>query len=143
MNTAEVDRLSTGELGNETVVHLPAGLLGFEQIKKYVLVSNPAEEPFKWLQVPGDLSLAFLVVSPFEAVPDYTPEIPDEDVRSLGLEDPQDAMVFNIVTLRKNGRSTVNLKGPIVINRYSLIGKQVVITNAGEYSVQHPLPAME
>jgi flagellar assembly factor FliW len=143
MNTAEVDRLSVGELGNETVVHLPSGLLGFEQIKKYVLVSDPAEEPFKWLQVPGDSSLAFLVISPFQAVPDYTPEIPDEDVRSIGLEDPQDALVLNIVTLRKNGRSTLNLKGPIVINRFSMIGKQVVIANAAEYSVQHPLPPAE
>ena len=143
MNTAEVDRLSPGELGNETVVHLPSGLLGFEHIKRYVLVSDPAEEPFKWLQVPGDSSLAFLVVSPFEVVPDYTPEIPDEDARSLGLEDPLDALIFNIVTLRKHGRSTVNLKGPIVINRYSMIGRQVVLANASEYSVQHPLPPAE
>ena len=80
----------------------------------------------EWLQVQGDSALAFLVISAFEAVPEYTPEIPDEDVRSLGLEDPQDALVFNIVTLRKGGRSTLNLKGPIVINRLSMIGKQVV-----------------
>jgi flagellar assembly factor FliW len=143
MNTAEVDRLNVKELENETVVHLPSGLLGFEHIKKYVLVSEAGESPFKWLQVQGDSALAFLVISAFEAVPEYTPEIPDEDVRSLGLEDPQDALVFNIVTLRKGGRSTLNLKGPIVINRLSMIGKQVVLSNAAEYSVQHPLPSVE
>src|SRR5436190_604879 len=114
MSTAEVDRLMPGELRSETVVHLPSGLLGFEQIKKYRLVSNTGEEPFKWFQAPDNSALAFLVVSPFDALPDYAPEIPDEDVRSLGLEDPEDALLFNIVTLRKGGRSTVNLKGPIV-----------------------------
>jgi flagellar assembly factor FliW len=34
----------------------------------------------------------------------------------------------------------VNLKGPIIINRNTHIGKQVVIANASDYSVQHPLP---
>ena len=31
-------------------------------------------------------------------------------------------------------------KGPIVINRYTLTAKQVVLANAGRYSLQHPLP---
>jgi len=143
MSTVELDYQATGEIGNETEVQLPSGLLGFEQIKKFVLVSNPGEAPFKWLQASGDASLAFVVLSPFVAAPDYAPEIPDEDVRSLGLEDPEDALLLTIVTVRKGGRSTINLKGPIVINRYSLIGKQVVLSNASEYSVQHPLPVAE
>jgi flagellar assembly factor FliW len=32
------------------------------------------------------------------------------------------------------------LKGPVVINRNTGVAKQVVIANAVEYSVQHPLP---
>jgi flagellar assembly factor FliW len=35
----------------------------------------------------------------------------------------------------------VNLKGPIVINRRTLIGKQVIINNAAQYSLNHPLAA--
>jgi len=35
------------------------------------------------------------------------------------------------------------LKGPIVINRHTHIGKQVIITNAADYSVHHPLPVAE
>jgi flagellar assembly factor FliW len=33
----------------------------------------------------------------------------------------------------------MNLKGPIVVNRFTLIGKQVVIANASQYSLQHPI----
>jgi len=34
----------------------------------------------------------------------------------------------------------VNLKGPIVINRRTLTGKQVIPVNAAEYAIRHPLP---
>jgi flagellar assembly factor FliW len=139
MNTAELESENTFALGSETVIHLPCGLLGFEAYKKYLVQRNPDEEPFYWIQVVDEPSISFLAVSPFDLPIDYRPNIPPEDVRFLGIECPADVFLLNIVTLRRSGRSTVNLKGPIVINRFSLTGKQVVIANAAEYSVQHPL----
>ena len=62
----------------------------------------------------------------------------------LGLKNPEDALLLNIVTVQKQGQgATMNLKGPIVINRNTGIGKQVVIANASDYSVQHPLLVSE
>ena len=122
---------------------LPMGLLGFEQMKDYLLVFNPAEEPFRWLQVKDDPALAFVIIDPFVVKPDYQPDIPQPDVEFLGLAGPDDAMLYNIVTLRGEGRATVNLKGPVVVNRHTRIGKQVVVANASEYSVEHPLPLAE
>ena len=121
-------------------VRLPMGILGFEQMKNYLLISNPDEEPFRWLQVKDNPALAFIVIKPFLVAPDYHPDIPEPDVQFLGLGAPEDAALLNIVTLHGPNRATVNLKGPIVINRNTGIGKQVVIANAAEYSVQHPLP---
>jgi flagellar assembly factor FliW len=139
MNTLEMEAENSFVLGNETVVHLPSGLLGFESIKRFLL-TRAEDGPFYWFQAEKDSTLSFLVVSPFEVLPDYAPDIPTEDVRSLGIECPDDVLLLNIVTLRPNGVSSVNLKGPIVINRFSRIGKQVIIGNSAEYSVQHPLP---
>jgi flagellar assembly factor FliW len=119
------------------------GLLGFEQFKDYALIAKPDEEPFRWLQVKGDTSLAFVVVDPFMAHPDYHPDIPQQDVEFLELTEPEDAVLFNIVTLHGASNATVNLKGPIVVNRHTGIAKQVIIANASEYSVQHPLPLAE
>jgi flagellar assembly factor FliW len=56
------------------------------------------------------------------------------------LKAPNDALLFNIVTLRGPSRATLNLKGPIVINRHTHMGKQVILANASNYSVEHPLP---
>ena len=83
--------------GNQ--VRLPMGLLGFEQIKDYVLLVNPAEEPFAWLQVEANASLAFVVVDPFLVMPAYQPDIPQPDVDFLGLKQPSDALLLNIVTV--------------------------------------------
>jgi len=121
-------------------LRLPAGLLGFEHIKNYLLITNPGEEPFRWLQVQGDASLAFVVIDPFLVAPEYHPDLPPADVAFLGLATPEDALLYNIVTLHAGQRATVNLKGPIVVNRHTGIGKQVVIANAAQYSVHHPLP---
>jgi len=121
-------------------LRLPMGLLGFEQIKDYVLLVNPAEEPFAWLQVESNVSLAFVVIDPFLILPGYQPDIPQSDVEFLSVKQPKDALLLNIVTIHGPNRATVNLKGPIVINRHTHVGKQVILANAAEYSVQHPLP---
>jgi flagellar assembly factor FliW len=124
-------------------VRLPMGLLGFEQIKEYLLISNPEEQPFRWLRVKDTPSLAFVVVEPFLAAPDYHPDIPEPDVEFLGLSQPADALLYSIVTLHAGQRATINLKGPVVINRNTGVGKQVIIANAASYSVQHPLSETE
>jgi len=137
MKTLEMEAENAHALGGEMVIHLPAGLLGFETIKRFLLVQ--AEEPFFWFKAENDPSLVFCVLSPFQVIPGYAPDIPMEDARALGIECPDDVLLLNIVTLHGDGAATVNLKGPIVINRFSRMGKQVVIRNSCEYSVQHPL----
>ncbi|MDR3459825.1 MAG: flagellar assembly protein FliW [Verrucomicrobiae bacterium] len=122
------------------MVRIPAGLLGFEQIKDYVLTSNPGEEPFAWLHVEDNLALAFVVIDPFVILPGYSPDIPKVDVDFLELTDAKDALLLGIVTINDGTQPTVNLKGPVVINRHTHVGKQVIIANAANYSVKHPLP---
>ena len=122
-------------------VRLPMGLLGFEQMKDYMLLAKAGEEPFRWLQVKGNVNLAFVVIEPFLVVPDYQPDIPKQDVEFLGLASPEEAVLYNIVTVHAAGNATINLKGPIVINRNTGVGKQVIIANAADYSVRHALPS--
>jgi flagellar assembly factor FliW len=126
---------------SEQIIRFPLGLLGFEQIKTYQLIANPADAPFMWLQMLDDADQGFLVVSPEHAVPDYHPDINQEDVAFLALESSADAILLNIVTVRGQGRATINLKGPIVVNRHTWVAKQVIPNNAGDLPVHHPLAA--
>lgn len=124
-------------------VRIPTGLLGFEQIKDYVLTANPDEEPFAWLHVVDNSALAFVVIDPFVVLPDYRPDIPQADVEFLQIQQASDALLLGIVTVNENQTPTVNLKGPIVINRHTHLGKQVIISNAAAYSVKHALPVAD
>jgi flagellar assembly factor FliW len=141
MTTAELTETERPRLEGRDVIRLPFGLLGFEHVKQYILLANPAEEPFMWFQMLNDARRAFLVAPPSRLLPDYQPDISDDEVEFLELRDPADAFLLNIVTLRGNGQATVNLKGPVVINRRTLIGKQVIPNNAAQYSLCHPLAA--
>ena len=143
MNCAEIIELEPPPAPTCNPMRLPMGLLGFEQIKNYVLVSNPGEEPFAWLRVEDNTALAFVVVDPFVIMPDYQPDIPAADVEFLGLKQVEDALLLAIVTVKGTNQATVNLKGPLVINRHTRIGKQVILTNASHYSVRHPLPVAD
>jgi flagellar assembly factor FliW len=127
----------------ENTIRMPMGLLGFERIKAYLLLADPAEDPFLWLQVPNDPNLAFLVVAPQPLLPDYKPEISPEDVAFLELANDADAALLSIVTIHGPNQATLNLKGPIVLNRRTLVAKQVIPTNATQFSVQHPLPVVQ
>lgn len=126
----------------ENIISMPLGLLGFEQIKKFVLLAQPGEEPFLWLQMLDNAGQGFVVVSPCAAMPEYAPDISAQDVEFLKIQNPEDAIVLNIVTVRANGQSTVNLKGPIILNRHTLVAKQCIPNNVASFSLQHPIQSM-
>ncbi|MBI4662333.1 MAG: flagellar assembly protein FliW [Verrucomicrobia bacterium] len=128
-------------LFTETTIdlRLPCGLLGFEQIKNYKLHAFADIHPFLWLEAQDGNGLCFLVVPPPFVVESYLIELSDEDVGFLGLNEPDDAVVLNIATFHPDGSITVNLKGPIIYNRDSLVARQVVPKNASALSIKHPL----
>ncbi|MBM3832076.1 MAG: flagellar assembly protein FliW [Verrucomicrobia bacterium] len=128
-------------LFTETALDLrfPCGLLGFEQIKSYKLHAFPDIHPFLWLEGQSANGLCFLVAPPSCVVEFYHIELSADDVSFLNLTEPDDAVVLNIATFHPDGSITVNLKGPIVYNKYALIARQVVPKNASILSIKHPL----
>jgi flagellar assembly factor FliW len=143
MKVAEINENVWLPVKTENIIRMPLGLLGFEKIKQYVLLSNSNEAPFSWLRMLDDTELAFIVICPFEVFPEYQPDVPDEDMAFLGITKPEDVLLYSIVTLRRQGRATVNLKGPIVVNRHTLVAKQVILSNSADFSLEHSLPTAE
>lgn len=141
MKTVEADGSQRLLVKKENVISVPVGLLGFEQVKKYVLLATAEEEPFMWFQMLDNPSQGFIVVPPAAVLPSYAPDIAQADVEYLGITSPEDAILLNIVTVR-NGETTVNLKGPIVINRNTLVGKQCIPTNVAALPLQQSISPM-
>ncbi|MFP6855148.1 MAG: flagellar assembly protein FliW, partial [Opitutales bacterium] len=97
------------------------------------------ELPFMWIREKSEQGLAFIVVEPNGIIPNYMVEISDSDVGTLGITGVDDTMILNIVTLDPDqpGKISVNLVGPIVINRRTRAGKQCIINNHEAYSARH------
>ncbi len=121
---------------------LPQGLIGFKDYTRAELLYLPDHLPFLWLRLQrGAEAVHFIVIEPAGLVPGYAPEIFDADAEGLDLRDPAEAMLLNIVTLRQQNPldATLNLVGPIVLNRRTRIARQLVIANYSAYSAHWPL----
>ncbi len=121
---------------------LPQGLIGFKEYTRAELLYVPDHLPFLWLKLQrGAESVHFIVIEPGGLVPEYTPELFDADAEALDLHDPAEAMLLNIVTLRQHSPldATINLIGPVVVNRRTRVGRQLVISNYSKYSAHWPL----
>ena len=140
MNSTEATENRPAADCAENIISMPLGLLGLEQFKQFTLLANPDEEPFLWLKVLDDPKLAFLVMPPLVIFPTYQPDFAPADQTFLDLRDPQDTLILTIVTVGGAHQASVNLKGPIVLNRRTRVAKQIIPLNASDYPVAHPLP---
>ena len=122
-------------------VSLPQGLFGFADVRFLDLVYDEEELPFMWLREEKKDGLAFIVLEPGGIIPNYSVEVSDADVQVLGITGPEDTMILNIVTLPPDqvGKISLNLVGPIIVNRRTLVGKQCIINNHEEFSARHVL----
>ena len=125
-------------------ISLPQGLIGFGAYKRAELLYLPDHLPFLWMKLSNPDTadiLHFIVIEPGGIVPGYEPELFDLDAEQLGLADPAEAMIINIVTLQRQSpvEATANLIGPLVVNRRTRIGRQLVIANYSRYSAHHAL----
>ena len=67
MKTVEIAEQERLQVKQENIIQMPLGLLGFEHIKKFVLLANPEEAPFMWLQMLDNANQGFVVVPPSSA----------------------------------------------------------------------------
>ena len=120
-------------------IAFPSGILGFEEVKEYILHPLLDLDPFFWMEGVTGKKHAFLLVPPAHVLESFSIELNEEDVNFLDLQSSEDALIFNIVTYGPNQTMTVNLKGPILINRHTMVAKQVVPINAVELPTTFPL----
>ena len=130
-----------GQTETRNQISLPQGLFGFPEIRSMDLVYDQEELPFMWLREEVKDGLAFIVLEPGGIIPNYSVEIADGDVEILGVTGPEDTMIVNIVTLPadQSGKIFLNLVGPIIVNRTTLVAKQCIINNHEEFSARHLL----
>jgi flagellar assembly factor FliW len=125
------------EISEERIIHLEEGIIGFKDIKEYVLLNAGEQSPFMWLQSIKEPDLAFIVIPPSSFYPDYKLEVAKEDLDAIGLDNLDDAAILAIVVVPEDpSKMSANLLAPIVINSKTWKGRQMISTNP-KYTVRH------
>jgi len=128
------------DVDERQLVSFPAGLLGFEQFKDYVLL-DARQKPFFYLQSLDVAELAFILIDPFLFRPDYLVDVSDEVLAGIGVTAPNEVLVFAIVTVPADGGApTANLMGPVIINKSNRRGMQAVLADS-RWKVKHDIMA--
>ena len=107
-------------------------MLGLEDCRQWVLLADAANDALGWLQSATRPETALAVVSPRRFVPDYRFRAYRSELAPLELASMDEAQVLAIVS-EHDGRLTLNLKAPIVVNVRTRTARQVVVND------DHPL----
>ncbi|MEM0950912.1 MAG: flagellar assembly protein FliW [Cyanobacteria bacterium P01_H01_bin.74] len=138
--TLETKRFGTLEIESSTIIRFKKPILGFEDLREYVLLNHADDSPFKWLQAISRPDLAFVVTNPQFFNIDYAFDIDDDTTALLDLKTADDALVLTMVNIPADApqKMTTNLLGPLVINKTSLHAAQVVL-NDERFQTKTPL----
>jgi flagellar assembly factor FliW len=136
MSVATLEPSRTTDL---PVIDFVAPMPGFPDDKQFVLVQVEDSEVIFELTSKDHPDLRFVVVPPVALFPEYSPEIDDETLKTLGVSDPKNVVMLLVVTTGDSiASTTVNTAAPIVIDQASKKGVQLVL-NRADLSVREPL----
>ena len=137
LNKVKTTRFGEIEVDENETIELPHGLIGFPELKRFVLLDHDKDSPFKWLQSLEDGGIAFVLINPLLFKPDYSIEVTQAEVSDLDLKKEEDAVICAIITMPSNPKNmTANLKAPLIFNLQNRTGKQVIL-NTSQYNTRH------
>lgn len=115
------------------------GIPGFLDEKTFVLLPLDEETSFFILQSVQTQGIAFVVTSPFFFFKGYEFDLDESTKERLNIQSEQDVEVLVILTIKEPfNSSTANLKAPIILNRKTKLGKQLIL-NQTDYTTKHRL----
>jgi len=125
------------DINESELIVMKGPILGFEHLRRFVLLIHDRSTPLCWLQSVEDPSTAFVVINPRIIRPDYNPPIVEGDVEFLDIKKNEEIALLAIVTVRSQPfRVTANIRAPILINAENRMARQIVLDDPG-YPIQY------
>ena len=123
----------------QEIIDFPKGIPGFERLKRFLLIQGEDYQPFKFLQSVEDPAISFPLLSPQLIRSDYHFALSDQQRSELELEQPEEALIYCIVTIAQDPtQTTANLFSPVVINSEKRKAAQLLLLESG-YLVDEPV----
>ena len=119
------------EVNPETVITFPAGLVGFENAKRYMLVHEDIKSGLAsfTLQSIDEPNLAFQIVDPTALGFNYELALSDAENAMLQTPEAEDVAVM-LVMFKQDGEAAgiqPNIRAPLLINTKARVGVQKIM----------------
>jgi flagellar assembly factor FliW len=132
-------RFGEVEYDPENLLYFPAGLIGFPELVRFIVMPNKKEGPLFWIQSIDDPVFAFVLTDPTNFFLDYR-VVPDGIERQiLQIEKNDSCYVLSIVTVPPEQNISINLAAPILYSPKTNRAAQVILEDS-KYSTKTPLP---
>ena len=129
------------DIDEDRVITMPAGMPGFPEAQRFIILDREETRPFLWYQCVDDPDLAFVIINPKLFQPDYSLDL-GAVLREMSWngDREEDLAVYAIVNASEGipEKITANLIGPLVINTRKKEATQMVITGS-PYSHRQPV----
>jgi flagellar assembly factor FliW len=123
----------------EDVVHLPAGLVGMPDLRRWLILDMGEEMPMKWCQSLDRGDFGFPVSQPAFFTEAYDIPLPPETCGVLKGRQGDWLAVMIITTVHQGGTLiTGNLLAPLVVNVDTRVGLQMVLSDP-DLSIQQEI----
>ncbi len=132
-------RFGEVEVQKDDLFTFPEGLLGFQDLRNFVLLDDPNDDIFAWLQSCELSSIAFPILEPEIFGHNYHSKLTKSEIEFLKLKADQNPVFMNIITIPDDPtQMTANIKAPIVINQNEKIARQCVLQD-NTYAIREPI----
>ncbi|MCE9620966.1 MAG: flagellar assembly protein FliW [Actinomycetia bacterium] len=134
------------------VIQTPDGFPGFASTREWVL-EGETDAVFAVLRDREQPAIGLLVTEPWDLAPGYEPDLPDEELRRIGVEEATDVQLLVVATIAPASASQgdgadadrdmtiwLNLAAPIAISRRTNQARQVILDRQG-WPLRHAVAA--
>lgn len=130
------------EIDESTIITIPGGIIGFENDKRFTLLSPLGEDTFPmWLQSVDRVDLCFVVYDPWQIYPDYKFEIDDEMQAELKVTESDSFRLLAVAIVPDDyKKTTINLRCPIIVNTSNNMAGQTILE---DYEFKYPVYSEE
>lgn len=135
----QTTRFGQVEIEEQDTLNFPEGVLGFQDLKKFVLLNDPTDDIFAWLQSCEAPEIAFPVLEPELFAESFNIQLSKADYEHLKMTDMKGSKTFCIVTIPEDPtKMTANMKAPVIINLGQKIARQCVLQD-NSLAIREPI----
>ena len=102
------------EIDDSKIIRFPGGIIGFPEMTDFALIHDEEkgkDAPIRWLQSLQETQFAMPVMDPLIVSRDYNPEVEDELLNPIQIENPEEVLVLVTVSVPRDiTKMSVNLQ---------------------------------